>query len=223
MLVNSDFSRVIIVTPDQYRWVASPCDGVERMMLDRLGGEQGRATSIVRYAQEAHFPLHTHPGGEEILVLSGMLREGAREYPAGWYLRNPPGSSHQPSSDIGATIFVKLWQMPSTESRPVRIDTNAPRRWRESKGRSVCPLFSGDAEQVTLQCYAAGERLFANQIDGTELLVLDGAVWSGERFCAQGSWVRLPAGRYPEFVAGHFGATVYMKTGNLAAPASQIC
>ena len=42
-------------------------------MLDRVGDERARATSIVRYAAGAQFPHHQHPGGEEILVLSGTF------------------------------------------------------------------------------------------------------------------------------------------------------
>ncbi len=59
-------------------------------MLDRIGGEQARATSPVRYLPQTSFPEHQHPGGEEILVLEGQFSEGNRDYPAGWYLRNPP-------------------------------------------------------------------------------------------------------------------------------------
>ncbi|HED3303095.1 TPA: cupin domain-containing protein [Klebsiella quasipneumoniae subsp. similipneumoniae] len=40
-------------------------------MLDRIGGEQARATSVVRYLPQTVFPEHQHPGGEEILVLEG--------------------------------------------------------------------------------------------------------------------------------------------------------
>src|SRR3546814_4407076 len=96
MFINADFSLRAVVASHQYQWVASPQAGVERVMLDRLGGEQARATSIVRYAPSSRFPRHQHPGGEEILVLSGTFSEGNNHYPAGWYMRNPPGSSHQP-------------------------------------------------------------------------------------------------------------------------------
>ncbi len=82
MLVNADFSRRAIVTPQQYKWVASPQVGVERVMLDRLGGEEARATSIVRYGRNSSFPRHMHPEGEEILVLSGTFSEGDNHYPA---------------------------------------------------------------------------------------------------------------------------------------------
>ena len=108
MLINADFSQPAIVTPSDYQWVESPQQGVQRVMLDRVGAEQARATSVVRYAPDSFFPRHQHPGGEEILVLSGTFSDELGHYPAGWYLRNPPGSNHQPFSVEGAVIFVKL-------------------------------------------------------------------------------------------------------------------
>ncbi|MEX3937025.1 cupin domain-containing protein [Paraburkholderia phymatum] len=120
---NADFSGRAVVAADQYQWITSPQGGVKRVMLDRLGGETGRATSIVRYASASYFPQHQHPSGEEILALSGTFSEGNQHYPAGWCLRNPLGSSHQPSSDGDAIIFVKLGQMSPGDDCSVRIDT----------------------------------------------------------------------------------------------------
>lgn len=186
-------------------------------MLDRLGGEKTRATSIVRYASGSCFPRHQHPGGEEILVLSGTFSEGSKHYPAGWYMRNPPGSSHQPFSDEGAIIFVKLWQMRQSESRRVRIDTRESSSWQRQEGRDIyiCPLFSDDSEQVTLQRLMPTEMLFTEAVDGAELLVLAGELIAREQSYKPGSWIRLPAGEYPEFIAGATGATFYLKTGRL--------
>nr|WP_313973502.1 cupin domain-containing protein [uncultured Psychrobacter sp.] len=73
MLINADFTRRAALAPEHYQWVPSPQNGVERVMLDRVGAEKARATSIVRYAPESYFPHHMHPGGEEILVLSGTF------------------------------------------------------------------------------------------------------------------------------------------------------
>lgn len=143
MLINADLTRRVTITADQHRWIPSPQQGVERMMLDRIGAEAGRATSLVRYAPNSHYPKHEHPGGEEILVLSGTFCEGDEQYPTGWYLRNPPGSSHLPSTQDGALIFVKLWQMPANEMRRVRIDTRSPLSWRLESGCHVCSLFCG--------------------------------------------------------------------------------
>ena len=141
-------------------------------MLDRVGDGRARATSIVRYEAGARFPHHQHPGGEEILVLSGTFSDEDGHYPAGWYLRNPPGSGHRPFSDDGAVIFVKLWQMPPHETRCVRIDTNDPRSWQREGRGEVCPLFSADEEQVCLLRLAGGQAVFPDPVDSAELLVL---------------------------------------------------
>lgn len=221
MLVNADFSRRAMVTPAQYDWVASPQSGVERVMLDRLGGEQARATSIVRYAPDSFFPHHQHPGGEEVLVLSGTFSTGDEHYPAGWYLRNPPGSSHQPYSREGAILFVKLWQMRPDERQGLCIDTRDPSSWRRQGGGEICHLFSSHAEQVCLQGLAPGEALFTAPVDSAELLVLDGTVRIDDQSCEPWTWLRLPKGEYPDIVAGEQGASVYLKTGHLTNMAAE--
>ncbi|WP_341644867.1 cupin domain-containing protein [Thauera sp. SDU_THAU2] len=215
MLINADFSRPAIVAADQYHWVASPQSGVERVMLDRVGAEQARATSIVRYAPDSWFPRHPHSGGEEILVLSGTFSEDDAHYPAGWYLRNPPGSNHQPSSKEGATIFVKLQQMQPQERHAVRIDTRAESSWHNENGRHICSLFSDDVEQTSLQRLELDEALFTAPVSGAELLVLSGNVLADGESYQRGSWMRLPAGQYPGIVAGSHGTTVYLKIARL--------
>lgn len=217
MLVNQDFSKPAVVTPADYHWVASPQPGVERVMLDRLGGEKARATSIVRYAAQSNFPPHGHPGGEEILVLSGTFSEGDRHYPAGYYLRNPPGSSHQPSSQEGAVIFVKLWQMTAEEAAPVAINTRDPGCWVQQQGREVCPLFHGWGEQVCLLRLAPGQALDIACDGGAEWLVISGAIITADGVFGSGSWMRMPAGVGSAGIqAGSEGATLYLKTGHLA-------
>jgi len=111
MRLNADFSHFACVTPEQYHWVASPSAGVERMMLDRIGDEVARATSLVRYAPNSQFSHHTHDGGEEILVLEGVFADEHGRYSAGSYLRNPIGTGHTPQiGEEGALILVKLHQ-----------------------------------------------------------------------------------------------------------------
>ncbi|WP_419709725.1 cupin domain-containing protein [Pseudomonas sp. NFX224] len=215
MLVNSDFSQRAIVASDDYQWVASPQSGVERVMLDRIGGEKARATSIVRYAPESCFPQHSHPGGEEILVLSGAFSEGDEHYPAGFYLRNPPGSVHQPSSQEGAIIFVKLRQMQPGEKDRVRIDTRDPSNWQEHGRRQICHLFASGTEKVTLQHLQPGEPIFTKSVSNAEWLVVFGQIETADQSFECGSWMRLPEGTYPDMVAGSHGATVYLKTGCL--------
>ena len=213
MLVNADFSQPASLAPDQYQWVASPQPGVERVMLDRVGTERARATSIVRYAPGSDFPRHTHPGGEEILVLSGTFSEGSDHYPAGWYLRNPPGSGHQPFSTEGAVLFVKLGQMRPEDKRRVHLDTRDSSSWCDRDGHEVCPLFEDDVEQTCLQRLPPGAAPFGSFVRRAELLVLTGEVVTGGRSYAHGGGIRLPEGTYPDITAGGQGATLYLKTG----------
>ena len=222
MLINADFTCRASLAPEQYQWVSSPQNGVERVMLDRVGAEKARATSIVRYAPDSYFPHHLHPGGEEILVLSGTFSADNIDYPAGWYLRNPPNSGHQPYSKEGAVIFVKLWQMPAAEARYVAIDTNDAANWQKQGNRDVCHLFSDASEQVSLKRLNANEALFTGTVrGGAEILVLDGELIDDDiidnaQTYTRGSWIRLPVGALPKIKAGAQGVTVYLKTGHLS-------
>ena len=55
------------------------------MMLDRIGAEKARATSIVEFAAKSQFPEHSHPLCEEVLVLIGTFTENEdQHYLAGW-------------------------------------------------------------------------------------------------------------------------------------------
>jgi anti-sigma factor ChrR (cupin superfamily) len=217
VLVNADFSKRVIVEPGQHEWVASPQAGVERMMLDRIGAEKARATSIVRYAPDSHFPPHEHPGGEEILVLDGTFSDETGDFPAGWYLRNPDGTSHQPSSVEGALIFVKLRQMAPDDDIRVRIDTRLASAWQRFEDRMVCPLFSSPVEQVCLQRVAAGGSILLDAAGDAELLVLEGRIVDGDRRYKPGTWIRLPAGDRPAFTAGEKGVRFYLKLSSRSA------
>src|SRR5580765_2537477 len=95
-LVNSDFTQRIVIATDTMPWSPSPQAGVERRLLDRIGGEVARATSLVRYAPAIAFPAHSHALGEGFLVLEGNFADGQGDYRAGTYVRNPPGSMHSP-------------------------------------------------------------------------------------------------------------------------------
>lgn len=234
MLINADFLQPASIRAEQHQWVESPQGGVKRMMLDRIGAEKARATSLVRYAPQSYFPHHQHPGGEEILVLEGTFSADDTHYPAGWYLRNPPGSGHQPYSDEGALIFVKLRQMPESETRYVATNTNDASHWQTLEGREVCKLFSDDYEQVSLQRIKAGEPIFVEDrfvegvangdhaavtSGGAEILVIDGMLVDAETQYQPQSWIRLPGGGNLSsdcnLIAGESGATIYIKTGHL--------
>ncbi len=126
MNLNSDFDRRVVLFSHDAAGTPSPLRGVERRMLDRVGGEVARATSIVRYAPGSRFDRHGHGGGEEILVLEGVFSDEHGDYPSGTYLRNPPGTAHTPFSREGCALFVKLWQFAAMTCSRSDIDTARP-------------------------------------------------------------------------------------------------
>jgi ChrR Cupin-like domain len=215
--LNADFSRRAAVHAARLPWVASPMAGVERRMLDRIGDEVARATSIVRYAPGSHFSPHTHGGGEEFFVLEGVFEDEHGEFPAGSYVRNPPTSRHTPGSAPGCVLFVKLWQFDPSDRNQVRIDTS-PMLYRAASDRAgieLIPLFRDSREEVRLERWAPGAEITMSLPGGAEVLVLDGYFdEGGERFEAQ-SWLRLPARGALQAKAGPEGCKVWIKTGHL--------
>lgn len=217
MDLNSDFSRRILIHGDTVPWITSPTPGVDRRMLDRIGGEVARATSIVRYAPKSNFPPHTHDGGEEFLVLDGVFQDEHGDYPAGTYIRNPPTTRHRPGSALGCTIFVKLWQFDLADRAAVTIDTySAPRvEIADCPGITVAHLFTDHRETVQIETWAAGIEIDCEMPDGAELLVLDGACTESGQHMRALSWLRIPIGGRLNAVAGGTGTRVWIKTGGL--------
>lgn len=219
MQVNSDFSRRVVVLPEQYHFIDSPLAGVSRMMLDRAGAEVARATSIVRYAAGSGYSSHTHGGGEEILVIDGVFSDEHGDYPAGSYLRNPPGSSHQPFSRDGCTLLVKLWQFAADDTQQLVLDTNKA-QWQPGlvPGLSVLPLHEHNGVNTALVRWAP-DTLFNRHIHvgGEEILVLEGLFCDEHGRYAANSWLRSP--RYSTHTPFTLeqGALIYVKVGHLGA------
>lgn len=217
MEINADFSRRTAVHAARLAWVASPMAGVERRMLDRIGDEVARATSIVRYAPGSRFLPHTHGGGEEFLVLDGIFQDEQGDYPAGTYVRNPPTSRHTPGSAPGCVLLVKLWQFDPADRQEVRVMTGgtayAPAAGRT--GVEVLPLFRDDSEDVRLERWSSGATVDLKVPGGVELLVLEGAFDEGNDRFERLSWLRLPAGSVLRATAGPDGCRIWIKTGHL--------
>lgn len=104
----ADQQRLVIDTR-RSTWLPGLVTGLEVLPLHGFGSEH---VALVRWAAGTVFHAHGHPGGEEILVLSGVFEDEQGRYPAGSWLRNPPGSSHRPWSDAGCTIWVKTGHLP---------------------------------------------------------------------------------------------------------------
>ena len=219
MNLNDDFSQRVAQLPSDAAWTASPLPGVDRRMLDRVGGEVARATSVVRYAPGSRFDRHVHGGGEEVLVLEGVFSDESGDHPAGTYLRNPPGSAHAPFSREGCTLFVKLWQFGAGDTEAVRIDTlSEPWRAGLVPGLSVMPLHSHDGIDTALVKWAPQTRFNTHtHPGGEEILVLDGLFQDEAGDYPKGCWQRSPRwSRHTPFT-GAEGALIYVKVGHLGA------
>ena len=220
MNLNHDFRLRAVQHAADAAWTLSPLPGVDRRMLDRVGGEVARATSIVRYAAGSRFDAHNHPGGEEILVLDGVFSDEHGDYPAGTYLRNPPGSRHAPFSTGGCTLFVKLWQFAADDLTPVRIDTrSAAFRPGLVDGLTVLPLHEHNGVSTALVRWAPDTQFqMHTHPGGEEILVLDGVFRDEDGVYPAGSWLRNPRwSRHTPFT-GPEGALIYVKVGAMDAP-----
>ncbi len=216
MRLNADFSKRVVIRPEDYDWVQSPATGVERMMLDRIGDEVARATTIVRFAADSYFDAHTHGGGEEFLVLDGVFSDDSGDYPAGSYVRNPIGTSHKPHTRQGCTILVKLHQFDPEDTAQIHIDTRrAEFRPGLVDGLSVLPLHSAPGENVALVRWAPGTRFTAHRHwGGEEIFVIEGTFQDEHGDYPAGTWIRSPhLSEHKPF--SDQGCLIYVKTGHL--------
>lgn len=216
-LINADFSQRVVIDTREQPWISSPEFGVERQLLDRIGGEQARATSVVRYAAGSSFSAHQHGGGEEFVVLTGTFSDEHGDYPVGTYVRNPPGSSHRPFSREGCTLFVKLRRFASDDQKRVVIDTRVA-TWSEVSdlGLSRLSLHRHGNEKVELVRFAPNARVLADpHPGGEEVFVLEGVLSDEAGDYPAGTWVRDPPGS-SHMPFSETGCVIYVKEGHLS-------
>ncbi len=87
-------------------WQARNDNGVWHKPLYRQGGYR-EWTVLLKLAPGAESPHHSHPGGEEVFVIDGEFSDTCGTYPAGTWVRSPPGSSHKITSEKGAILYVR--------------------------------------------------------------------------------------------------------------------
>ena len=218
MRINADFQRRVVSYPDQQQWIDSPAPGVQRIMLDRIGEEQARATSLVKYAPFSEFKPHVHHGGEEFLVLQGTFCDEHGRYGAGYYVRNPRGTKHSPYVDQeGAIIFVKLQQFHPEDKQQMAIDTRQS-QWTSGvvDGLSVMPLHQSRAEHVALVKWAPYTEFTSHRHwGGEEIYVIEGTFYDEHGCYPKGSWIRSPHLSQHSPFTKQEGAVIYVKTGHL--------
>jgi hypothetical protein len=151
-------------------------------------------------------------------VLDGVFQDEQGDYPAGTYVRNPPTSRHTPGSDLGCTIFVKLWQFDPEDRTQLRIDTSrlslAPAPGLP--GVEFALLHESAWELVLLEHWASGITIAVPIPGGSSCLswtaVLSRAARSSP--VSPGSGCRPARDCKP--LRGRGGCKVWVKSGHLA-------
>jgi len=216
MLLNTNPEQNVVIETSGLPWVESPASGVWRRMLERSGGEDARATSIVRYDPGAGFPEHAHPGGEEILVLAGTFEDEHGAYRTGTYIRNPAGFRHQPRCPQGCTIFVKVRHFNPEDTGRVVVDTRTS-PWQPGlvPGLEVVPLSDFRGEHTALVRWASGTVFRPHRHwGGEEILVLEGVFSDEHGDYPAGTWLRS-AHLSLHHPFSKPGCTIFVKVGHL--------
>lgn len=191
--LNMDLLERVVATTSNHPWLESRSPKVKRKPLEREAMESGRTTSIVRFEPDSYFPEHSHPLGEEILVLDGVFSDEHGDYPAGTYLRNPPNSKHTPFSKHGCTLFVKLDQFDSEDAEIVRVQT-AEAEFHAGMGNlQVLGLHTFEGQHTALVKWPAGEVFQRHtHVGGEEIYVIEGCFEDEHGTYPAGTWLRNP-------------------------------
>ncbi len=105
-----DKQRTVIDTK-KASWRPGVVAGLQVMPLHEYEGEH---VALVQWAPHTQFNLHSHRGGEEILVLEGVFYDEYDHYPTGTWIRSPHLSHHTPfTKEEGALIYVKIGHLAS--------------------------------------------------------------------------------------------------------------
>jgi len=216
MKINADLSKRVVIDSSTLQWVDSPIAGIMRLMLERDGIEQGRATSIVRYEPGSRFSRHGHPGGEEILVLEGVFKDEHGEYGPGTYIQNPPGSLHAPGSETGCRLFVKLGHLDPEDKRRIVVDTKQS-PWHPGlvPGLWVMPLSEFGVSHTAMVRWDPGTLFNPHRhYGGEEIYVLQGVFEDEQGRYPAGTWMRSPhmSAHHPFSTQG---CVILVKTGHL--------
>lgn len=218
--INADLSQPVVMDTANMEWQASPSGTVWRKPLYREGGEFGPVTSIVKYEAGGKFRTHSHPQGEEILVLDGEFCDDHGRYPAGTYLLNPDGTEHAPFSDNGCTLLVRLRQYDGNDRKQVNINTNIT-PWHQGmvEGLTVLPLYSqmDYPENMALVRWQP-DTYFPQHTHpgGEEIFVIEGTFEDDHGIYPQGSWIRSPHMSIHKPYSKE-GCLIYVRVGGLAA------
>lgn len=102
-----------LVRSNQVEWKSLAEENVKGVYVKSLQFDEKMRRSptiLLKFEPGATYPLHNHPGGEEIFVLEGDIKLGKDRLEKGDYLYTAPNGKHRVSSENGCVVLVKVPQ-----------------------------------------------------------------------------------------------------------------
>jgi len=224
--IASDIQKRVIINTETLDWDPTIAQNITQKTLETNNNDgYEQITSLVRYSAGAIYLPHCHPNGEEIFVLEGTLYDERGDFPSGSYIRNPPGSYHQPYSKHGCLIFIKVEQMTLNETKHLHVKTYSE-DWKTDilSNTDLINLYTNHDEKVDLVRYLPSEspNKISSQDDVcVELFVLYGVLNHQDEFYPKNTWIKKNGDSF-QGLFSRSGCTIYRKTGhhNLLEPYS---
>jgi quercetin dioxygenase-like cupin family protein len=95
--------------PDR-QWTPTETPGLDYAVM--RPNETGGATILLRFEKGVVGAAHTHPGGEELFVVSGDITVGEERLGPGDYLWTPPGGVHEALAHEPTILLLQLPKPP---------------------------------------------------------------------------------------------------------------
>jgi anti-sigma factor ChrR (cupin superfamily) len=221
MSTTDEAAARIVVSPDSGVWRNAADSGVQRKALVGDGGQTEGTAMFERFEPGAQRAASDDPQGREIFVLAGSYADAAGRYPAGTYLRNPPGFGNAASSKEGCLLFVRRSEFAEADLARVVADT-ASSVWHPGlvDGLTVLPLHAHGTEHVALVDWQPGTHFQPHtHFGGEEILVLAGEFADEHGRYPANTWMCSPhLSRHAPFSTK--GCRILVKTGHLATTAT---
>lgn len=100
----------VVARPQERRWQSGPATG---LLVAPLAGFEAERTALLSLAAGDRGVVGQPGAGREIFVVTGSCADARDAYPAGTWLREPPGCAQPLSSPAGCTLLVKSGHLPA--------------------------------------------------------------------------------------------------------------
>jgi quercetin dioxygenase-like cupin family protein len=103
-------SDIHLARSEDRQWTPTEAPGLDYAVM--RPNETGGATLLLRFEKGFVGGAHTHPGGEELFVISGDITIGEERLKAGDYLYTPPDGVHAAVAHEQSVLLLQLPKPP---------------------------------------------------------------------------------------------------------------